>query len=180
MAHGSVLRRVWAGSLVFVTTSCLFSCGGSGGSRGPSLWERCEDRVACWIIQDGAGHRSEGGLYRKGQECRFVSLLETLTIDPATVVDEGETFSAETTNGSPMSCLILDVTPEPQNGKCHGNARSCSSVGWIDCYTQDGCHGEIGDTSTSSDDRCKGSATSCNEYDKESSCTHQQGCSWEE
>ncbi len=180
MAHGSWVRWVWAGSLVFVTTSCLFSSEGSGGSPWASLWERCDDSVVCVVFKDDETvARIEGALLRQGEECTFFSLTDA-AIDPATVVDEGETLSAKTTDGSPMSCWINEVTPEPQNGRCHGSARSCSSVGWIDCYTQDGCHGEIGDASTSSDDRCKGSATSCNEYDKEGSCTHQQGCSWRE
>lgn len=57
-------------------------------------------------------------------------------------------------------------------GSCGGTCISCKELGFLDCLSQDGCRWRLSSL------KCTGNCTSCDNYNDQSSCEGQLGCSW--
>jgi hypothetical protein len=82
-----------------------------------------------------------------------------------------------------IDCAPVGAGSASSDGRaaqCVGDAQSCSSVPLSECSVQDGCHYEVRDAYSTTDDRCDGSATGCNHYAGRSDCERQRGCSWQD
>jgi hypothetical protein len=186
--HSEQRRFRWTGiPLVLVAGACGAAPDEQSrqtGEPGEREWfEDCEGTFACTAYIDGYDPASNiGQLARRGAECLWLDDEGTPRIslsDPAVSIHENYfvvSLEIDTVKGY-VECLPVDATAKKDG--CAGSAKSCSAVGLLDCDSQDGCHSQIGDAYTSSDDRCSGSADRCDTFDSKAACEHQRGCRWE-